>query len=419
MGAARGFLKLSLAVLMSVFSFSPDAGHPTAQQSSAQERLQALQSIPYISAPVDLSQQVGLLGMRESEVTPGLNLFANRYHTTAALMDNKGKIVHRWTMKDRSAWFAEEVTPDGDLLVEHGWDGDRHVDFPEERGFPSRLTKLSRDSKVLWSVTLPVHHDLQILPDGNLLVLLDRVRKTSGAHPVTIKDNTIAYLSPDGHVLREISLYDLVRRARFKLPFLKSDSSTEPWDLFHANTVRQLSDARSAEILRTIGATPATKRIYRSGNVLVCSRHQSFVAIVDPTRSEIVWMWGRGELEGPHSARLLASGNVMIFDNGLDRGWSRVVEVNPGTGKIVWNWSARKPTDFYVQTGGACQRLPTGNTLITDSWHATAIEVTPDKRIVWKWKNPDTTFMYRLRRYREDYFVPTMRQRLMASLTRK
>ncbi len=43
---------------------------------------------------------------------------------------------------------------------------------------------------------------------------------------------------------------------------------------------------------------------------------------------------------------------------------------------------------FFSELCGTCQRLPNGNTLITESTRGRAFEVTPDKEIVWEFFNP-------------------------------
>jgi hypothetical protein len=40
---------------------------------------------------------------------------------------------------------------------------------------------------------------------------------------------------------------------------------------------------------------------------------------------------------------------------------------------------------------GSCARLPNGNTLITESTFGRALEVTPQKQIVWKFQAPQRT----------------------------
>ena len=41
-------------------------------------------------------------------------------------------------------------------------------------------------------------------------------------------------------------------------------------------------------------------------------------------------VWGGDELDWPHMPTMLENGNIMVFDNGSHRGWSRVIEVEPG-----------------------------------------------------------------------------------------
>ena len=73
-----------------------------------------------------------------------------------------------------------------------------------------------------------------------------------------------------------------------------------------------------------------------------------------------------------------------MFDNGLEQ--SRVIEISVPEGVIVWEYSAG--SDFHSSWGGSVQRLPGGNTLITDSQHGEAFEVTPGGRTVWRFVNP-------------------------------
>ena len=123
-------------------------------------------------------------------------------------------------------------------------------------------------------------------------------------------------------------------------------------------------------------------------NVLVCSRHQDTVAILDWRTKELVWAWGQGVLSGPHDASWLANGHLLVFDNGLERGWSRVVEVDPATGEIVWQYRDEQPEGFFTLSRGSAQRLANGDTLIAESDRGRAFEVTPDGEIVWEYFSP-------------------------------
>ena len=103
----------------------------------------------------------------------------------------------------------------------------------------------------------------------------------------------------------------------------------------------------------------------------------------------MVWSWGRGKLSGPHDATMLSNGNVLVFDNGLRSKSSRIVEVDPRTNEIVWSYQDPNPQSFFSSHRGAAQRLPNGNTLITDSGGGRAFEVTADGEIVWTFVNPN------------------------------
>jgi len=86
------------------------------------------------------------------------------------------------------------------------------------------------------------------------------------------------------------------------------------------------------------------------------------------------------------------------------------VEVDPRTDRIVWTYQPERAEDFYSATGGYCQHLPNGNVLVTDSWQYSAFEVTPERRVVWRFVSPEKSFVYRMDRYAFDFFTPRFRQ---------
>ena len=79
----------------------------------------------------------------------------------------------------------------------------------------------------------------------------------------------------------------------------------------------------------------------------------------------------------------------MLFDNegGLD-GHSRVLEVDPATQAIAWSYSGGAEHPFYSRVRSAQERLPNGNTLITESDGGRLLEVTPSGELVWEYVNP-------------------------------
>ena len=55
---------------------------------------------------------------------------------------------------------------------------------------------------------------------------------------------------------------------------------------------------------------------------------------------------------------------------------------------MVWQYLGTEREPFYSATCGSAQRLPNGNTLITESDNGRAFEITPENKIVWEFYNP-------------------------------
>lgn len=100
------------------------------------------------------------------------------------------------------------------------------------------------------------------------------------------------------------------------------------------------------------------------------------------------------------------------------RDHSRVLEIDPVTLKVVWSYIGSDSevgmmaminnTTFYSQLISAAQRLPNGNTLITEGCFCRLFEVTPEKEIVWEYRAPfdhqtRSPYIYRAYRYPYDY----------------
>jgi hypothetical protein len=116
------------------------------------------------------------------------------------------------------------------------------------------------------------------------------------------------------------------------------------------------------------------------------------------------------QIIGQHHAHFIpkglpGAGNMLIFDNGGGSGYgnptptspdgksiysrptSRVLEIDPVTLKLVWNYTA---TTFFATNISGAQRLANGNTLITEGPSGRIFEVTPAGAIVWEYLYPAT-----------------------------
>jgi len=252
---------------------------------------------------------------------------------------------------------------------------------------------------VKWKKTLPVHHDVELTPDGRVASLTYQHRLIPEVHAsIPVRDHSIVIFSGEGELLEEASLWDMLSASdEFEVKPVKPrffDGASE-LDYLHSNAIEWM---RYPEL---VGTAP----IYRENAVLVCLRHQDSVVLIDWDTKEVLWSWGQGQISGPHDATMLPDGNVLVFDNGLGRGWSRVVEVDPRTDEVVWEYRGSDLTSFYSKTRGSNQRLSNGNTLVADSDSGHVLEVTPAGDTVWEFINPNLTpkrepsVIVRMRRY--------------------
>ena len=353
---------------------APDIASGSNVDGASSMDLDALRALGYLDyADVSNDDQNGLSFIDISRSSPGLTLMASRPNRMADLVNHEGEIVHTWSSTDTEGrWVRARLLEGGDLLVVG-----KGADGPGEARY---LQRIHPSGEELWRRPMAIHHEVAAGPSGGWLTLELVYRQIEEIHAsVPIRDDRILFLNAEGQRVRSFSLFDSLLASGVQI------SPVDPYegdsglmlDIFHSNSLFWMDTV----IPRIEGV--ASHPIYQPQGVLICIRHQNMVAIIDSVRGDVRWVWGTDELSGPHDATLLDSGNVLIFDNGLGRNQSRVVEVDPRTSQIVWEYEAPNPTDFYSASRGSAQRLPNGNTLIAESDEGHAFEVTPDGDVVW------------------------------------
>ncbi len=352
---------------------------PQAFDAEEAERLKALGYVDTAGALTE-AEGVGVL-LDEEGSASGLTLVTDALNCRTSIYGSEGESLREWSFAPCYRWGNSVLLPNGDLLLVGRTP---HEDTPEAAHAARYVMRMSWAGEVLWRKTMPAHHDIELTPDGRIATLFYQLRQIDEVSPtIPTRDHSVAVLDAQGELLEEVTFWDLLNSnpAAFKLQDVKPrdfDGGREI-DLFHSNAIEWM---RSPELA---GENP----LYDLDNFLLCVRHQDSVVIVDWSEKKVVWGWGQGQISGPHDATLLANGNVLLFDNGLGRHWSRVIEVDPRTNEIVWEFRAQDPQSFYTPTRGANQRLSNGNTLITESDDAIVFEVDPEGREVWRFRNPN------------------------------
>ena len=274
------------------------------------------------------------------------------------------------------------------------------------------LVRLDRDSNVLWAHEGRAHHDLDVGPDGRISLLEREAGLVPWIDPDRpVLDDVFTLLDAAGKVVERFSLLECIRNSPLRKELeqqilanfaqgrrreaevreeRKEELEQHPeraklldlaGDLFHINTIQSLD-----------GSQTDRSPHFAEGNLLVCIRNLGRVAIIDPRERSVVWSLS-GRWRGQHESALLGTGALLLFDNngaqerGRD-GFSEVLEIDPLTGEIRWSYIAARKNEFSSPIAGSCQRLPNGNTLITESTNGRVFEVTREGQTVWEFLSP-------------------------------
>jgi hypothetical protein len=349
----------------------------TAEQEQEIERLLA---IGYASGKMPARSVSGVVHHVREAVSAGLNLYTSGHAAEAMLMDSDGKALHVWSKpyhevawrKKKKTKLNEEASPLGTEYWRrvHLYENGDLLALYEGQG----LIKLDRNSKVLWVNSAHIHHDFEVLENGDILVLSREAHMRPRINKVKpVLEDFVLRLAPDGSVKNKISVFESIKNSDFAkllLPLAGREG-----DFLHTNSL-QVLDGRHADRLPEFAA----------GNVLTSMRITNSIAVLDLEREQVVWAQ-LGTWKRQHDPVMLPDGHLLLFDNEGMSGVSRVLEFDPVDMSLVWEHGGPPGDSFFSEFCGAAQRLPNGNTLISISWEGRVIEVTANHELV----NPNQT----------------------------
>lgn len=351
-----------------------------ADDSLRMERVEALRALGYIDVAEDTPRgaRLGVVHSQPDRLAPGLTYYTSVANCSSHVINAEGDFLKTWSHAPCRQWGNTLLLPSGDVLAVHTYPiGD---DNAENWKRARALIRLNGDNELVWERKMRVHHDVDLLEDGRIATLTYQHRLVPEVHEaVPVRDHSIVLLDSSGEALEESSITDILLRSpqTFSLQRVrpKEKQGLLEIDLVHTNSIEWLGER---------GA------LYDANHLLICMRNQDAVAVIDWRTRTVVWSWGPGELSGPHDATLLDNGHILVFDNGLERGWSRAVEVDPTSNVIVWQFQAPKKRKLFTRSRGSSQRLANGNILVTKSDSGVVLEATATGEIVWRYRNRDT-----------------------------
>ena len=294
-----------------------------------------------------------------SKVFHGYTLFAPMSTNDAFLIDMEGNIVHHWKTPFPPAQHGR-LLPNGNLLF---WPQKGKEPKIPVGGVGSDRVELDWDGNVVWRHEDDViNHDFQRLENGNTLFnryvrVPDKIaKKVKGGVPDSEAEGQIF-----GSALREVD----------------RDGKTV-WEWFMYEHMDPEKDAQCPLCPRSIWGYINSVGLTRDGNILCTFRFENCVAKIEKKTGNVIWRWGSEFYRPPalcHRDRKrqyppLPTARIgrAPKEGRTELAYSRLVEVNPKTNEVVWEYHDPNVFNFYSSICGGAQRLPNGNTLATSVW---------------------------------------------------
>jgi hypothetical protein len=328
----------------------------------------------------------------QNRVEAGATLYTSSHEPAAFLVSETGEVLHEWKRPFSEVWHEgaavkhpqpdkfvymrrARLMEDGGLLAIYEGAGDTPYGYG--------MVKLDKDSNIEWTYLEHTHHDFDVAPDGKIYVLTHEITDEHLPqldHLASPRmEDFLVVLSPEGEELRKIPLLPTVDKTPYRQLFY-TVSSWSLGDPLHTNSVHYITPQDAVNFTQG-----------KSGQVLISFRELNAVGVLDLDEEKLVWAV-KGYWTGQHDPQILANGNLMLFDNNgyfdPEKGGSRVVEFDPANLAIAWQYNGTKEEPLYSPIRSEIQRLPNGNTLITEASAGRIVEVTPDKQVVWEYFNP-------------------------------
>ena len=321
-----------------------------------------------------LFEKTGLTIHDEARATPGYTLFSPLGSYKTHLINMRGDVVHQWDLPGAPGNYAY-LLPNGNLLLSV-----RTEDGPQAVAAKGgHMMEMDWDGNVVWEhVDHYQHHDFRRAANGNtyylaweLLPEQDHHRVKGGLpeteHADGIYCDIVREITPAGETAWEWRAAIDQEIERYPLNPLVHRN-----EFAHANTVCPLPN----------------------GDVIVNWRLNGLMAIIDRETRKFKWELMEPAFGQQHDVQMLEGGNLLFFANGtvgMDEGplcGSRVIELDPATNEIQWEYMGSPRTTFFSWFISGVQRLPSGNTLICEGVCGRLFEVTPAGDIVWNYVSP-------------------------------
>jgi hypothetical protein len=384
----------------------------------------------------------------------------------AILIDMNGKVVKQWKGLEG---FPNKMLPGGFIMGSSAV-RDPKISFQDM----TDVVQMSWEGQIVWKfdhlelVKDPghdpawmarQHHDYQrqgnpvgyyapamepLVDKGNTLILTHRNITNPLISAKPLLDDVIIEVDWQGRIIwewsasahfEELGFSEIARQTLARNPAMVVGNNG---DWFHMNSISTLGPNHWFD--------KGDSR-FHPDNIIWSSRQTCIMGIIDRKSGRIVWKLGPdysipelaklGWIIGQHHTHVIprglpGEGNILLFDNGGAAGYgpsnpgspdglnfalrdySRVIELNPVTLEVIWQYphfehpgaAVMANSSLYSKFISSAQRLLNGNTLVTEGGCGRILEITPQYEIVWEYISPFFSPMRKMNHVYRAYRVP-------------
>lgn len=394
------------------------------------------------------AQTLGVMINDTAKTFKGYTLFAPKQNTMTYLINNEGRKVHEWTTSALAPGQAVYLLENGNLLRTCMTQGN----LGTGGGEGGRIEEYNWNDSLVWSMDYSTpnymqHHDIKKLPNGNIIMLV-------------VEKKTLAVLEAAGFDTTQFQ--PDVRQNGFALPDCIIEiqptyptGGTVVWEWHTWDHLIQNHDATKLnygvpsnhpELIDAAGDHRVLPLFWNHMNcidynpaldqIVMSVRGNSELWVIDHSTTtaqsashaggtygkggDLLYRYGNPSCYGrgnatnqiyfeQHNVEWIkpdcpGAGNLMCFNNGVNRNYSTVDEIIPpidgmgnytiaigaafGPANLAWSYQATPPTSLFAHDISGAQRLPNGNTIICAGPFGAFYEVTSLKEVVWKYINP-------------------------------
>jgi len=391
-----------------------------------------------------IAQQTIGLFRNDSSSYNGYTLFCPSAYETTYLIDNCGEVVHTWQSAFQPG-LTGYLLPNGNLIRSAKLNN--NINFIAG-GAAGRVELFDWDGNILWyydynDTNKVSNHDIQVLPNGNVLLLAfyDITEDTAlalGRNPATVDggfwDGRIIEVQPTG-----MGTGNIVWEWR------ASDHSVQDYDSTKANYGVVAANPGKINInypnnldadwlhLNGIDYNESLDQIllsvHRFDEIWIIDHSTTTAEAASASGGnagkggDLLYRWGNAAAykRGPLTEQILHkqhdaqwvkpgypnAGNITVFNNGQGRpagDYSTVEMIVPpllpdgnyalqpgqpfGPDTAFYNYTANPPLGFYSRNISGAQALPNGNILVCEGTEGRLFEIAPNDSIVWQYIVP-------------------------------